>query len=153
MTNIAQMVNVLQSMILTKDAQMVLTPTYHVFDMYRGFQDATALPLDLPKLWYGRDEWVSPALHGAAARGKDGVVHVALVNIDPGKAQHLEIALSGVKSTGVTGRILTSDRVQDVNDFANGARVHPVAFTGASLREGKLLVDLPAKSLVVLDLP
>jgi alpha-L-arabinofuranosidase len=38
MTNIAQMVNVLQSMILTRDAQMVLTPTYHVFDMYRGFQ-------------------------------------------------------------------------------------------------------------------
>lgn len=153
MTNIAQMVNVLQSMILTRDAQMVLTPTYHVFDMYRGFQDATALPLDLPKVWYGREEWVAPALHGAAARGKDGVVHVALVNIDPAKAQHLEIALSGITSTSVSGRILTSDRVQDVNDFTNGARVHPVAFTGASVANGKLVVDLPAKSLVVLDLP
>ncbi|RVU04506.1 alpha-N-arabinofuranosidase [Novosphingobium umbonatum] len=152
MTNIAQMVNVLQAMILTRDAQMVLTPTYHVFDMYRPFQDATSLPLDLPKIWYGRDEWVVPALHGAAARGKDGAVHVALVNVDPDKAQHLEIALSGVQASAVSGRVLTAARVQDVNDFADGVRVKPVAFNGAALRDGKLVVDLPAKALVVLEL-
>ena len=152
MTNIAQMVNVLQSMILTKEAAMVLTPTYHVFDMYRPFQDATALPLDLPKIWYGKDEWVSPAISGAAARGKDGVVYVALANIDPARGQHLDIALSGVKAASVAGRILTAGRVQDVNDFANGARVKPVAFEGAVIRDGALVLDLPAKSLVVLEL-
>jgi alpha-N-arabinofuranosidase len=85
-------------------------------------------------------------------RGGDGAVHVALVNIDPGKGHHLEIALSGVQAASVSGRILTSTRVQDVNDFANVARVKPQAFSGASIRDGKLVVDLPAKSLVVLDL-
>jgi alpha-N-arabinofuranosidase len=70
---------------------------------------------------------VTPALHGVAARG-DGAVHVALVNIDPGKGHHLEIALSGVQAASVSGRILTSTRVQDVNDFANVARVKPRPF-------------------------
>jgi len=152
MTNIAQMVNVLQSMILTKDAAMVLTPTYHVFDMYRPFQDATALPLDLPKVWYGRDEWVVPALHGAAARGRDGAVYVALVNIDPAKAQHLDMALAGVKPSRVSGRILTASRVQDVNSFDAPGRVKPAAFAEAAIRDGRLVVDLPARALVVLEL-
>jgi alpha-N-arabinofuranosidase len=146
------MVNVLQSMILTKDAAMVLTPTYHVFDMYRPFQDATALPLDVPKIWYGKEQWVSPAISGAAARGKGGVVYVALANIDPARTQHLDIALTGVKAGSVSGRILTADRVQDVNDFSNGERVKPVAFGGATVRDGALVLDLPAKSLVVLEL-
>jgi alpha-N-arabinofuranosidase len=152
MTNIAQMVNVLQSMILTKDAKMVLTPTYHVFDMYRPFQDATTLPLDLPKTWFNRDEWTAPAVTGSAVKGKDGLVHVALVNIDPGKAHHLEIALTGLNATQVSGRILTAARVQDVNDFTTPARVAPAAFTGAVVQNGKLVLDVPAKALVVLDL-
>jgi alpha-N-arabinofuranosidase len=152
MTNIAQMVNVLQAMILTKDAQMVLTPTYHVFDMYRGFQDGTALPLDLPATWYSREEWTAPAVTGSAVRGKDGAVHVALVNIDPGQAHHLEIALTGLNAAQVSGRILTAARVQDVNDFAAPARVVPAAFTGAVVQGGKLVLDVPARALVVLDL-
>jgi alpha-N-arabinofuranosidase len=152
MTNIAQMINVLQAMILTRDAQMVLTPTYHVFDMYRGFQDATALPLDLPAIWYNREEWTAPAVTGSAVRGKDGAVHIALVNIDPARAHHLDIALTGIAATQVSGRVLTAARVQDVNDFAAPARVVPAAFAGAMVRDGTLSLDLPARALVVLDL-
>ncbi len=152
MTNIAQMVNVLQAMILTDGPKMVLTPTYHVFDLYRPFQDGTALPLDLPPTWYNREEWTAPAVTGSAVHGKDGAVHVALVNIDPAKAHHLDIALTGMAAAQVTGRILTAARVQDVNDFAAPARVVPAAFTGAALHDGRLSVDLPAKALVVREL-
>ncbi|WP_241127138.1 alpha-N-arabinofuranosidase [Novosphingobium terrae] len=152
MTNIAQMVNVLQAMILTDGPKMVLTPTYHTFDLYRPWQDGTALPLDLPKTWYNREEWTAPAVTGSAVRGKDGAVHVALVNIDPNQPHHLEIALTGVNAAQVSGRILTAGRVQDVNDFATPARVAPAAFTGAVIRDGKLSLDVPAKALVVLDL-
>jgi alpha-L-arabinofuranosidase len=152
MTNIAQMVNVLQAMILTDGPKMVLTPTYHVFDMYRPFQDGTALPLDLPPTWYSREEWTAPAVTGSAVRGKDGAVHVALVNIDPARAHHLDIALAGVVARQVAGRILTAARVQDVNDFDAPARVVPAAFTGAMLHDGRLSLDLPPRALVVLEL-
>lgn len=152
MTNIAQMVNVLQAMILTDGPRMVLTPTYHVFDMYRPFQDGTALPLDLPRTWYNREEWTAPAVTGSAVRGKDGAVHVALANIDPGQGHHLDIALAGMSAASVSGRVLTAGRVQDVNDFGAPARVVPVAFGGATIRDGALSVDLPPRAVVVLDL-
>ncbi|MDI1295657.1 MAG: alpha-L-arabinofuranosidase C-terminal domain-containing protein, partial [bacterium] len=76
MTAIAQMVNVLQAMILTDGKKMVLTPTYHVFEMYKPWQDATVLPIDITTPWYNKDKWSMPAVSGSAVRGKDGKVHV-----------------------------------------------------------------------------
>src|SRR3546814_7079407 len=88
MTSIAQMVNVAQSMILTEGKQMVLTPTYHAFELYTPFQDATALPLDIRTPTYTKQQWSMPAVSGVAARGKDGVVYLALTNVDPRSEEH-----------------------------------------------------------------
>ncbi len=152
MTNIAQMVNVLQAMILTKDGQMVLTPTYHVFEMYKGFQDATFLPVELKSPWYNKEQWVMPSVSTTAARGTDGVVRVALTNVDPNRAASVSLTLDGVTATTATGRVLTAATIGSYNDFGKAEAVTPVAFTGAQVAGGTLSVTLPAKSVVVLEL-
>lgn len=151
MTNIAQMVNVLQAMILTDGSKMVLTPTYHVFHMYLPFQDATFLPLELKSPWYGKDQWTVPAVSGTAARDAAGVVHIALVNADLNRPMPVEAALSGVTAKMVEGRVLTG-AIQAHNSFDAPNRVKPAAFTGATLADGKLSVTLPPASVVVLTL-
>lgn len=152
MTNIAQMVNVLQSMILTRDDRMVLTPTYHVFKMYQPFQDATFLPLDLAPSWYNEDQWTVPSVSAAAARDTAGLVHVALTNVDPNRSATIRVKLDGIAATRVSGQILTADRVQAHNDFGSPDVVKPAIFTGASIAGGTLAVTLPPHAVVVLDL-
>ncbi|NYT41926.1 alpha-N-arabinofuranosidase [Sphingomonas sp. R-74633] len=153
MTSIAQMINVAQSMILTRDGEMVLTPTYHAFEMYVPFQDATALPLDIRTPDYAKGEWHMAAVSGVAARDRAGAVHVALTNVDPNHAVRTTVTLAGVSAKRVSGRVLTA--VQGVtahNDFGTPDVVAPRPFNDAHLRDGTLTVDLPPHSLVVLEL-
>ena len=82
MTNIAQMVNVLQAMIMTEGSKMVLTPTYHVYRLYVPFQDATYLPVTFNAGEYKVGTITLPKVDALAARGKDGKVWLSLVNLD-----------------------------------------------------------------------
>ena len=152
MSAIAQMVNVLQAMILTDDSRMVLTPTYHVFAMYKPFQDATVLPVEIKSPWYNKDQWVMPAVSASAVRDKAGVVHVALANLDPNRAHNVTATLSGVSASGVSGQVLTAPAMNALNSFDAPATVAPAPFSGARLDGGTLVVDLPPKSVVMLDL-
>ena len=154
MANIAQVVNVLQSMILTDQkgtGHMVLTPTYHVFEMYKPFQEATYLPLDLQ---CGQTTTIEgknvPLISASAARTKDGKIIIALANTSLNKTQ--EIVLNGVPATAITGRILTSKDIQDYNDFDHPDVVKPVAFKDARIKKDTIQVKMPAKSIVVLTL-
>jgi alpha-N-arabinofuranosidase len=151
MTNIAQMINVLQAMILTDGPKMVLTPTYHVFEMYLPFQDAVFLPVELKSSWYANDQWNVPAVSATAARDTAGVVHVALVNVDPNRAATVTAALAGLSATAVEGRVLTG-AIQAHNSFDAPDTVRPGPFTGASVAGGTLTATLPAASVVVLTL-
>ena len=162
MANIAQVVNVLQSMILTDQkgtGHMVLTPTYHVFEMYKGFQDATYLPMDFKcdSMAVRGDNHASggrkiPALSTSAAKQKDGSMIISLANVSVDKAQSVEINVDGAAVKAVEGRILTCKAVTDYNDFDNPNRVAPTAFKDAKLKKGVLTVKVPAKSIVVLNL-
>jgi alpha-N-arabinofuranosidase len=152
MTNIAQMVNVLQAMILTDGPRMVLTPTYHVFDLYKDYQDATDLPIELKSPWYNRNKWVMPAVSASAVRDKAGRVHVGLANLDPNKPATVTARIAGASAAAVSGRIITADRMDAVNSFERPDAVRPVAFGGASITGGTLTVTLPPKSVVMLDL-
>ncbi|WP_380871477.1 alpha-L-arabinofuranosidase [Sphingomonas sp. DBB INV C78] len=152
MTAIAQMVNVLQAMILTEGKQMVLTPTYHVFEMYKPWQDATVLPIAIDTPWYGKDKWTMPAVSGSAVRAKDGNVYVGLSNLDPNKPNTVTVKLDGLNASGVSGRVLTAPAINSHNTFAAPEVVKPAPFTGARVDGGVLTVDLPAKSVVVLQL-
>ena len=151
LANIAQMINVLQAMILTKDEKMLLTPTYHVFEMFKSYQDATALPIDVKSPWYNKDASTVPAVSASAVRDKAGKLHIALVNVDPGRPVTVTVKLPGVASASVGGRILTAPAINSHNTFDQPAAVKPVAFSGATLESGTLKVTLPAKSIVMLD--
>ncbi len=152
MANIAQMVNVLQAMILTNGPRMVLTPTYHVFRMFGPFQDATFLPAEVQSPRYQLGNVSVPAVSLSAARTATGATVVALVNLDPGKAMPVSLALAGAVPTQASGEILTAAAMDGRNTFDAPDAVHPVPFTGASLAGGKLSLILPPKSVVVLTL-
>ena len=150
MANIAQMINVLQAMILTKDDKMVLTPTYHVFEMFKSFQDATALAIDVKSPWYNKDSSTMPAVSASGVRDKDGRLHIGLVNVDPNHAILVTANVAGVSSVG-SARVLTAAAINSHNTFDQPAAVKPAAFSGASIQAGVLKLVLPPKSIVVVD--
>lgn len=150
MTAIAQTVNVLQAMVLTDGSKMVKTPTYWAFYMYRPFQNATSLPVDIRTGTYTYGDFSVPQVSASAARTKEGAIVVGLANLDPHNPAHVTAALDGVQAARVTGQVLTGDAMDAHNTFDHPNLVHPVAFTGATLSGGKLDVTLPAKSVVVL---
>ncbi len=154
MANIAQVVNVLQSMILTNGKQMTLTPTYHVFRMYNVHQDATYLPLDIQTIRkeVPDSDWTLPMLSGTASRDQQGKVHISLTNVDLQNAQEVSITLQGINAKQVSGEILTSANIADHNTFDKPELVKPAVFSGATIIGNTLKVKLPAKSIVTLEL-
>ncbi len=152
MANLAQTVNVLQAVILTNEEKMLLTPTYHVMEMYSVHHDATLLPIDLKTGDYTLGNDKLPAISASASKDAAGLTHISLVNIDASKAQELTIDVRGAKFTGVTGRILTSEKIQDINTFEQPSKIKPGVFKDATLSGGSLKVKLPAHSVVVLEL-
>jgi alpha-N-arabinofuranosidase len=156
MANLAQTVNVLQSVILTRGRQMVLTPTYYVFRMYRVHQDATMLPVELtsPDYTYGKE--TVPALTASASRDQAGVVHVSLTNADPHRTIPLACDLVGAGAAAgdwkVFGDVVTADRMDAYNDFGKEPEVKLAEFNGAKVIGGKLTVELPPKSVVMLTI-
>jgi alpha-N-arabinofuranosidase len=152
MANIAQTINVLQSMILTKGDSMVLTPTYWVFDMYKVHQDATLLPLHITTDAYVFDGDSLPAVSASASKDKDGRIHITLANLDPNRGRAVQVDIRGQRVSGVSGRVLTAPTMQADNTFEQPNTVRPVDFQGARLSGGVLTLDLPSKSVVVVEL-
>lgn len=150
--NLAQTVNVLQAVALTDGEKMVLTPTYHVMEMYNVHQDALLLPIDMKVNDYTFGTEKLPAVSASASRDKAGKVHISLVNIDPNKPQEVVISLRGTAATGVSGRILTSGKVQDYNSFDKPDNVKPAVFNGFYVKNSELKIALPPISVVVLEL-
>jgi alpha-N-arabinofuranosidase len=152
MANIAQTVNVLQAVILTEGEKMTLTPTYWVFYLYKVHQDAALLPVSLTCDKYERDGKKIDAVSVSASKDTTGKIHLTLVNIDPNKAQAIETELRGVTAKKVSGKILTSGKINDYNSFENPHAVTVKEFKNAKLSAGKLSVSLPAKSVVMLEI-
>lgn len=150
--NLAQMVNVLQSVILTKDDKMVLTPTYHVFRMFRVHQEAQLLASDLICEDYVFGDRKIPSISASASVDKENKVHVSIANLNPDKAIVLSCPLIGETFRKVTGEVLTSDTMNAMNSFENGDKVKPVTFNGFTYKDGVLTVTMPSKSVVVLEL-
>lgn len=157
MANIAQTVNVLQSVILTRDEEMVLTPTYYVFRMFRVHQDAELLPLDLKCENYiykyrGIKDISIPAISASASLSKEGKVHITLANTKPNENIELVCILAGNRFTKASGELLTGSEVTSHNSFSQPDAVRPVEFSDLKLEGEKLSVDMPAKSVVLITL-
>jgi alpha-N-arabinofuranosidase len=152
MAALAQTVNVLQSLVLTEKDKMLLTPTYYVFDLYKVHQDAHSLAIQFssPDYSYGGEK--IPAVNASASRDSSGAVHISLVNLDPVHAITVHTDLGTIPFKSVTGQVLTSTRFTDVNTFSQSDKVKTAAFAGARKSGNELTVDLPARSVVMLEL-
>jgi alpha-N-arabinofuranosidase len=152
MANIAQAVNVLQAVVLTRGGEMILTPTYHVFEMYQSHQDAVGLPVSLKSEPYACGQDSIPAVNASASRGADGKVRLSLCQLDPNRGRTILCDMGGLKMARVTGRVLTAGAMSAHNTFEQPDPVHPARFDGASISGSSLRVDLPPKSVVVLQI-
>jgi alpha-N-arabinofuranosidase len=160
MANIAQMVNVLQSMILTNKEKMIVTPTYHVFEMYKVHQGATLIPVEITAPEYtfsGKSSGTSsgqsvPSLHASASRDQTGKLHVSIVNLDPSRSARVSMRIAGAAPANITGRVLTAPAMNTVNTFDNPDAVSPAPFQGVKVQGNQVTLTLPSKSVVVLEL-
>jgi len=151
MANIAQIVNVLQSMILTRGDEMVLTPTYYLFGMYGVHQDAEFLPAACnagSRSLAGKRS--VPDVDVTASRDASGTVHVSLVNPDLKTARKVTLDFDALKPSKVSGEILTAAGIADYNDFGGREKVRTESFGGFRIQKGAVEIELPAKSVVTL---
>ena len=152
MANIAQTVNVLQAMILTKDEQMILTPSYHVFEMYKVHHDAKLLPVDLQCGDYQFEDKQIPALNVSASRDESGKIHISLCNLDPKNRAELACEFIGAKIENVSGRVLTAKTMNAHNTFDKPEVIVPANFYDFKLKGDSVTATLPPKSVVVLEI-
>jgi alpha-N-arabinofuranosidase len=150
MANIAQMVNVLQAMILTDGGRMLLTPTYHVFKMYVPFQDATFVPVAFDAGTYTHGSVTLPRVGAIAARDRAGKLWLAVTNLDPNRPVTVEATLAGVTPRSAAGQALTAPKVDSVNTFEapNAVAPRPIA---ARVEGGKVFLTLEPKSVTVVS--
>jgi alpha-N-arabinofuranosidase len=152
MANIAQTVNVLQAVILTDEEEMILTPTYHAFEMYIPFQDSTFVPLELDDApMYELGEVSVPQVSATSALTSDGDLVVALVNLHARDAIDVSAGIDGFDADSASGRVLTGDAIDAHNTFDDPDAVRPARLE-LDLNDGKLRVSLPARSVSVIRL-
>jgi len=147
--NIAQMVNVLQAMILTEGEKLVLTPTYHVFRLYVPFHDATFLPVTVPAGVYEHGGVSLPRIDAIAARDPAGKTWLALAHLDPAHPVRVSIDVAGATFSRARGETLSAPRVDSVNTVAAPGTVTPKPVTAQSTRGGLVLELAPASVTVV----
>jgi alpha-N-arabinofuranosidase len=152
MAALAQTVNVLQALILTDKDKMLLTPTYYVFDMYKVHQDAKYLPIKINSPDYEVDGKKLKAVNVSASQDNAGKVHISFVNLDIHNAVKVSADTKDINWSRVKGQVLTSANVTDVNTFTQSGKVQLHDFTDAKKENNQLVVVLPAKSVVTLEL-
>jgi alpha-L-arabinofuranosidase len=150
MANIAQMINVLQAMILTDKEKMVLTPTYYAYKMYVPFQDATFVPVTFNAGVYTQGEITLQRVDAIAAKDSAGRVWVEITNVDPNQPVEIEVSLVGITPKSAAGETLTAPKVDSVNSFEAPNTVVPRPIS-AKVQGGKLALKLEPKSVTVIS--
>jgi alpha-N-arabinofuranosidase len=153
MANIAQTINVLQAMVLTKGSQMVKTPTFYTFKLYKVHQGAISIPTEVSSVTYGTEEGEIPSLSVSSSVDKSGTIHMTIVNMNPKADIQTTIDLKGLEKIGtITGQIIAADAMNAYNDFGKEEAVTIRSFAHFKMKAGTILVDLPSKSVVLLSI-
>jgi len=152
MANIAQTVNVLQALVLTDKEKMIVTPTYHVFELYTPHHDATLLPTELACADYRFGDERIPAVSVSASRDKSGTMHVSLCNLNPNEPMPISAEVQGAKVRSATGRVLTAPDMRAHNTFDQPDQVRPEKFDNVRVTDAGFEVTLPPKSVTVISL-
>jgi alpha-N-arabinofuranosidase len=151
MANIAQTINVLQAVILTEGADMLLTPTYHAFKLYSAHHDALYLPMHFSSPDYIMGDEKLPAVSGTASEDASGGVNITLTNIDPDNAHEIKIEIRGdIAVKSVSAEILTADAVNTHNTFEKKDSVTVKKWDGCTVGDGAITAALLPKSLVLI---
>jgi len=149
--NIAQMINVLQAMIITDKEKMVLTPTYHVFKMYIPFQNATSVPVTFDAGTYTAGGVTLPRVDAIAAKDVSGKLWLAVTNVDPNQPAEIVATVTGLAAKSATGTTLTASRVDAVNTFDAPTAVQPKPFA-ATVQAGRVTLRVAPKSVTVVSI-
>lgn len=152
MANIAQVINVLQAMILTKDGQLVLTPSYYVFKMFKVHQNATLIPIKVSSQNYTFEKETIPAVNASASKDSNGKVHITISNLDPNNENQVTIELGNLKTGTITGEVITASEINAYNDFGTPEKVKIQKFNQFKLNGTSLQVTMPAKAVVSLEI-
>lgn len=153
MANIAQTINVLQAIILTEGSKMILTPTYHVFDMYRVHMDSTLLDFTMLSDDYEADGKTIKKVNASASRSSDGKIHITLCNIDPDNSAEVLCLLDTLPAnTPISGTILTGNAMNTHNTFNDPNRIKPAPFKGFTISGDRLSLDIPSKSVTLITI-
>lgn len=147
MANIAQTVNVLQAVVLTEGAKMVLTPTYHVFDLYKVHHDATLLDSHITSDYIVTENDKIVDLHESASVDSEGRINITLCNINVSQEKVVDGTLFGFKGSKVSGQIVTGD-YKAFNTFDAPETVKVADFSNVSLTEEGFTATIPACSVV-----
>ena len=151
MANIAQIVNVLQAVILTEGEKMLLTPTYHVFEMYKGHQNATLLESWVETHDVGDDKVQLPNLQQSASVDENGRILVTVANISLKDSETLAVSVPGKEQAKVSVRVLTGS-MDAHNTFDAPETVKPVDWTDFKQENGVLTVTVPPCSVTAITL-
>jgi alpha-L-arabinofuranosidase len=150
--NVAQMANVLMSIIMTDGDKMILTPTYYVFEMYKVHHNAALIPISFKSPFYSGKGGSIPAVSASASKDKKGVIHITFTNIDPHKEIAVNVDIRGAQEKAVKGTVLTAKELSSHNTFDAPDVVKPAEFKGATLSKNMLTVKLPPASVVMVEL-
>lgn len=151
MANIAQLVNVLQSVILTEGDKMVKTPTYHVFDLYKEHQDATLVYSQIETASTGTETEQVPQISVSVSMDEQGVLHATLANLSDEEADLAELVFVNFVPTSVEGEVLCG-KPADHNDFTAPDAVHLEPLTDVRVENGRVLARMPACSVARLTI-
>ena len=152
MANLAQLANVLQSVVLTQGDRMVLTPTYHVFRMFSVHQEARLVPVDVVCEDYTYGSKKIPAISVSASVNENGTLHISLANLNPGREIPVSCLIEGLSAGTMSGEVLTSAAMNDFNSFEKPETVKPAVFNNFRMKDGRLTVNMPSKSVVVIEI-
>ena len=149
--DIAQLVNVLQAVILTEGDKMVKTPTYYVFKMFSCHQNGELLESTLNSSKIGlEDQYMVPNLHESVSRGKDGKIHITLGNLSCTDAYDVTSSLMGENIKSVKATVLAG-KMDDYNTFDQPDVVFEKAFDDISFEGDKITFKIPASSVMHIE--
>jgi alpha-N-arabinofuranosidase len=152
MANLAQMVNVLQAVILTHEEKLIRTPTYHVMEMFNVHHDALLLPSRKSNNRYIHGKDTIDVISVSASKNKNGSINVSLANLHARQPQQVSLRIEGGSFNAVDGRMLHAARLQEMNTFDQPNAVAPVAFKPVAIKNGVIEATLPPYSVVVLSI-
>lgn len=151
MANIAQLVNVLQAVILTEEEKMILTPTYHVFKMYRHHQDGTLIGSFVDTEQIGQEEqYKVPNLHESCSKDQNGHYHITIANLSCEESYPVETNLLGNIVRSACAEIVSGE-MDDKNTFDEPEKVKVASFDGLSVSEDKIAFTIPKCSVMHIE--